>query len=76
MTHEPTSTPDPARAPQQRRRGRGRPATSSNFTIVPVPHQTPDARKLGRAFVALALHRAAINAAQLEQAEEAGDESA
>jgi hypothetical protein len=76
MTQEPTSTPDPARAPQQRRRGRGRPATSSNFTIVPVPHQTPDARKLGRAFIALALHRAAIDAAQVEQAEEAGDESA
>lgn len=76
MTREPTSTPDQARAPQQRRRGRGRPATSSNFTIVPVPHQTPDARKLGRAFVALALHRAAINVAQVEQAEEAGDESA
>lgn len=76
MTQEPTSTPDPARAPQQRRRGRGRPATSLSFTIVPVPHQTPDARKLGRAFVALALHRAAIDRADQSTTEEASDEPA
>lgn len=39
--------------------GRGRPSASGKVRIVPIPHETPDARKLGRAFLALALHQAA-----------------
>lgn len=39
-------------------RGRGRPTTSTNVRIVPIPHEQPDVRKLGRAFLALALHKA------------------
>ena len=39
-------------------RRRGRPARSTTFTLVPVRHVTPNPRKLGRAFLALALYRA------------------
>jgi len=42
----------------QPKRGRGRPQSSKNFRLVPVPHATPDHRKLGRAFLALAIHQA------------------
>ena len=42
-------------------RGRGRPTTSVNVRIVPIPHEQPSARKLGRAFLALALHQADNN---------------
>jgi hypothetical protein len=38
-------------------RRRGRPAKSSTFQLVPVRHATPNARKLSRAFLALAIHR-------------------
>lgn len=44
--------------PTPQARGRGRPVTSSGFRIVPVRHQHPDPRALGRAFLALALHNA------------------
>jgi len=37
-------------------RGRGRPARSATFYLVPVRHATPNPRKLGRAFLALAVH--------------------
>lgn len=40
------------------KRGRGRPQSSNRVRIVPIPHAEPDARKLGRAFLALALHQA------------------
>lgn len=49
------------------KRGRGRPKTSNQVRIVPVPHQPPDARKLGRAFLALALHQAELEAAAQRQ---------
>ena len=39
-------------------RRRGRPARSTDFTLVPIRHATPNPRKLGRAFLALAAHRA------------------
>ena len=39
-------------------RRRGRPARSTTFQLVPVRHATPNPRKLGRAFLALAIHRA------------------
>ena len=39
--------------------GRGRPVTTNNVRVVPIPHEQPDARKLGRAFLALARHQAA-----------------
>lgn len=54
--------------------GRGRPATSHTVRIIPIPREHPDARKLGRAFLALALHQAA----QVKGTDEegAGDESA
>ena len=39
-------------------RGRGRPARSAAFYLVPVRHTTPNPRKLGKAFLALAVHRA------------------
>lgn len=42
-------------------RGRGRPTTSTNVRIVPILHEQPNARKLGRAFLALALHQADNN---------------
>lgn len=37
-------------------RNRGRPARSMHFTLRPIPRATPDPRKLGRAFLALAIH--------------------
>ena len=44
----------------QSNRRRGRPARSTAFTLVPVRHATPNPRKLGRAFLALAIHRAEL----------------
>jgi hypothetical protein len=41
-------------------RRRGRPARSTTFQLIPVRHTTPNARKLGRAFLALAIHRAEL----------------
>jgi hypothetical protein len=41
-------------------RRRGRPARSTTFQLVPVRHATPNSRKLGRAFLALAVHRAEL----------------
>ena len=41
-------------------RHRGRPARSTTFQLVPVRHATPNPRKLGRAFLALAVHRAEL----------------
>lgn len=41
-------------------RRRGRPARSTTFQLVPVRHATPNTRKLGRAFLALAVHRAEL----------------
>lgn len=59
------------------KRGRGRPANSGNFRIVPIPRAAPDAKRLGHAFLALALHRTAQNEeADLKETEEARDESA
>lgn len=39
-------------------RRRGRPARSMTFQLVPVRHATANPRKLGRAFLALAIHQA------------------
>ena len=51
------------------KRRRGRPARSATFQLVPVRHDSPNARKLGRAFLALAIHRAQSHV-DLESAEE------
>jgi hypothetical protein len=59
----------------QQKRGRGRPRTSRDFRIIPIPHANPDAKKLGRAFLALALLQAAADSAEASE-KEAGDESA
>jgi hypothetical protein len=40
----------------------GRPVTSNRVWILPEPNEELDARKLGRAFLALALHQAAQEA--------------
>lgn len=40
------------------KRGRGRPPASKKFKLVLVPRAALDHRKLGRAFLALAVHRA------------------
>lgn len=53
---------------------RGRPATSHTVRIVPIPREHPDPRKLGRAFLALALHEA--SQADSTDEKDAGDESA
>ena len=37
-------------------RNRGRPTRSTHFTLRPIQRATPDPRKLGRAFLALAIH--------------------
>jgi hypothetical protein len=39
----------------------GRPGTSKNFKLVPVRYAKPDALKLGRAFLALAVHHGPTN---------------
>lgn len=49
------------------KKGRGRPVTTSSVRIVPIPHEQPDARKLGRAFLALARHHAAPQIEHREQ---------
>jgi len=41
-------------------RRRGRPARSTTFQLVPIRHATLNSRKLGRAFLALAIHRAEL----------------
>lgn len=41
-------------------RNRGRPARSMHFTVRPIPRATPDPRKLGRAFLALAIHNGVL----------------
>ena len=41
------------------KQGRGRPVSTNNVRIVPIPQEQPDARKLGRAFLALARHQTA-----------------
>ena len=55
----------------QSNRRRGRPARSATFQLVPVRHDSPNARKLGRAFLALAIHRAQSQV-DLESAVEEG----
>jgi hypothetical protein len=53
---------------------RGRRITSNRVWIEPEMNEELDARKLGRAFLALALHRAAAEAeAQSEHAGDFGD---
>jgi hypothetical protein len=44
------------------RKVRGRRSASKNFKLVTVPHASPDVRKLGRAFLALALHGSELHA--------------
>lgn len=44
--------------PRDKKHRRGRPSSSTSFRIVPIPHAKPDVRKLGRAFLALAMHQA------------------
>lgn len=46
--------------------GRGRPGTAHQLRVVPVPHSNPDPRKLGRALLALALHRAEADTAEAD----------
>ncbi len=54
------------------KRQRGRPATSSsNFRVVPIRRTEIDARKLGRAFLALALH---ADTSKTLSSEESSDE--
>lgn len=55
-----------SRAKSNRRRGR--PALSTSFQLVPVRHATPNPRKLGRAFLALAVHRSELQG-ELESTE-------
>lgn len=47
---------------QHKKKKRGRPASANRVWIVPEHNEEPDARKLSRAFLALALHRAANEA--------------
>ncbi len=56
-------------------RGRGRPATSKDFRIVTVPHSKPNPRDLGRAFLALAIHRAKFRVDSEALEKEASDGS-
>jgi len=42
-----------------RKKKQGRPMQSNRVWIKPEPNEEPDARKLSRAFLALALHQAA-----------------
>lgn len=44
---------------KRRKKKRGRPTSANRVRIVPEHHVEPDARKLSRAFLALALHQAA-----------------
>lgn len=59
-------------------RTRGRPATSNAVRIVPVPHPTPDARRLGQALLALVLHQAELESgtAPVKDDQEPSDEVA
>lgn len=50
------------------KRGRGRPRSSKNFRLVPVPHAKPEHRKIGQALLALVIH-------QNEQAQASGEEA-
>lgn len=45
---------------KQNKRRRGRPSTAHQVLVVPVRNERPDARKLSRAFLALALHQAQL----------------
>jgi Flp pilus assembly protein CpaB len=45
-----------------RKKKQGRPTTSNRVWILPEPNEKLDARKLSRAFLALALHQAADEA--------------
>lgn len=47
----------------------GRPRTANRVVVVPVRHERPDAHKLGRALLSLALHQA-----HLEQLAQHDDE--
>ena len=47
-------------------RNRGRPSRSMHFTVRPIPRATPDPRKLGRAFLALAIHNQNLEVDQSE----------
>ena len=60
----------------QSNRRRGRPARSATFQLVPVRHDSPNARKLGRAFLALAIHRAELHVDSETAEEEARDGTA
>jgi hypothetical protein len=60
----------------RQQRHRGRPSTSKSFKLVPVPHNTPDAQKLGRAFLALVMHREDLLITTDVSIQEAGDGSA
>ena len=56
-----------------RKNKQGRPMRSDRVWIVPEPNEELDARKLSRAFLALALHQAADEAeAQQEHSANAG----
>lgn len=47
---------------KRKKQTRGRPSTAGSVRIVPIPHEQPDPRKLGRAFLALALHQSSLEA--------------
>jgi hypothetical protein len=57
------------------RRTRGRPQASKTFQLVPIPHDQPNALKLGRAFLALAILRSEPHD-QTDATTEVGRESA
>lgn len=50
-----------------RKKKQGRPMQSDRVWIQPEPNEEPDARKLSRAFLALALNQAADEAAAREE---------
>ena len=58
------------------KRRRGRPTKSTSFKLVPVRNATPNAQKLGRAFLALAVHQADLQVDTQLVDEEAQDGTA
>ena len=50
----------------------GRPKTAHQVLVVPVRQERPDARKLGRALLSLALHQAQLEADAASNAGDAG----
>jgi hypothetical protein len=58
------------------KRRRGRPTGTKDFRLVAVPHAEPNPLKLGRAFLALAVHRAEPQIDADPPQSEAGDGSA